>query len=436
MVETITSKPVDKRKHFRWATIAAPPPLLNKDYQPPAIYHVHPASKDKNLIKRAKAKFEVDALAKEFIALNSPLKRKYQTTLNCSKVLIQKGKKFTSTYCNCKWCLICNNIRTGKLTNQYEDLSEYLKDSQFVTLTVRNIYRYDFATDQDYIQAMRSTQKQMYTFFRKIQDRFRKRGIPIKGIRNFENIPSQCGKGVHPHIHWQIDGTFDIADFQWMWTRDKLDKSTGIELIDKFTNGEITAGTLKGELIIALWMKHFPGLLTDRQGQQVKPCTAGTTKELFKYQTKLLVKIDGERQVPIRMLDMIFQATQGVKSIAITGFMTKRPRPDYLTIKDPDKKREAFEKFSIQAKEYMLYQSLTKALCADVNEDLESQESELSETMAVDTETGELVTVPEPPINVYVWRGDNWYCDFLGMRAINYKISNKTRKLIASFNSS
>jgi hypothetical protein len=136
------------------------------------------------------------------------------------------------------------------------------------------------------------------------------------------------------------------------------------------------------------------------------------------------------------MLDMIFQATQGVKAIAITGFMTKRPRPDYLYIKNEDDKRKAFEIFSDKAKEYMLYQSLTKALSQDVNEGLESQDMELSETMAVDLETGELIQTPEAPINIYVWRGDNWYCDFLQMRAINFKVSNKTRKLIASFNSS
>lgn len=435
MSEIITAT-IDKRRHFRWSTITGPAPVTVKKLAPPLLIPNQYATKSKTLLKRANSKYISDALAAELIALNSPLKKKYKTTLNCSRVLIQKGKKFTSTYCNCKWCLQCNRIRTGRLINKYELLTQYLPDSHLVTLTVRNIYRHDYDSDISFIQDLKYCQKQMYKFFRTIQDRFRKSDINIKGIRAFENIPTQDGLGARPHIHWQIDGTFSLSVFSAMWKREKLNSEDGLILIDKFMSGEISAGTLKGELIVQMWLKRFAGV-TDRKGQDVKKCTAGTEKELFKYQTKIFVIKNGARSVPVRMLDMIYQATAGVKSIVITGFNMRAPRADYLKIKDVEQKREAFEIFSKLAKEHILYQSLTKALTANVNDDLESQETELSETLSVDIETGEIIQTPEPPVNIYVWRSDNWYCSELdNMRAIKFKVSNKTRKLLASFNSS
>ena len=354
-----------KKKFLSWDLILPSQPDQKIELAPPLLQHIHPATNDKNLRKRAESKDKSDALARELIGLNSPLKYKYKQQLECSKTLIRKGKKFTSSYCNCKTCLVCNNIRTGRLTNKYLLLSEYLQDSQFVTLTVRNIYRYQYDSDIEFVDAIKALQKEMYFFFRKVQDRFRKQSIPIKGIRAYECIVSKDGKGVHPHIHWQIDGTFDIADFTAMWTKEKFNEHEARMLVRRFNEGHISAGYLKGRLIINLWMKEFAGR-TDIQAQQVMKCTAGTERELFKYTTKIFTKIDGVRIVPIRMIDIIMQASQHVKAITITGFLTKNPPPDYLKYEGAKRKIE-FEKFAAKGKEVILYKTLTRALIADEN---------------------------------------------------------------------
>lgn len=465
MIEPVSIQPQDERHtngEWRGRQKATPGQkaklkkqlyLLDREYvtdtvtlQAPTLYHEHPASKDQILVKRANSKVISDALANRLIALHSPMEKKYKTMLECSRVLTKKGKKFTSTYCNCKACIQCNRIRTGRLMNKYEDLSEYLHDSQFVTLTVRNIY-FDqteifFANDEIYagrtafIQDVKYTQKQMYAALRRIQDRFRKRGVPIKGIKAYECGPAQDKPGAHPHLHWQIDGNIDWDDLYEMWHIDGYSEEKWGDMVCKLLNGKMTVGQMKGELIIQMWMRELPSI-TDIRGQLSKPCTGGTMRELFKYMTKLFVKKDEVRSVPVHIIDMIFEASVGVKALMITGFNTKRPRADYTKMKEGPDRDKAFEKFAALSKEYMLYESLTKGLNADVNENLEGQELETSETMCVDLDTGELIQTPEPPIIVFVWKENNWYCPELNeMKAVRFKVSNKTRKLIASFNSS
>jgi DNA-binding transcriptional MerR regulator len=330
--------------------------------------------------------------------------------------------------------------------NKYELLSDYLHDSQFVTLTVRNIYYNQteifFKDDEIYagrtgfVQHVKYTQKQMYAALRRIQDRFRKRGIPIKGIKAYECGPAQDAPGAHPHLHWQIDGTIDWDDLYDMWHIDGYSDELWGDMVSKLLDGKMTVGQMKAELLVQMWMREFQEQ-TSRKGQDHKPCNSGTMKELFKYMTKLFTKIDDVRTVPLHIIDMIFEASVGVKAMMVTGFLTKRPRPDYAHMKEGPARDAAFEKYREKMKEYALYANLTKAFSEDVNEDLEGQEMETSETMAVDIETGELVTTPDRPVIVFVWKTDNWYCpEMYNMQAVRYKVSNKTRKLIASFNSS
>jgi hypothetical protein len=296
------------------------------------------------------------------------------------------------------------------------------------------VNRYNYDSDQDFIEAIRYTQRHMYTTFRHIQDYFRKRNIPLKGVRAFENIPSLDDKGAHPHIHWQIDGTIERDEFIYMWRKCGFSEIQLHVLLMRLRKKKITLGHCKGQLIIQMWLTAM-GERSERVGQNVKACTAGTAKELFKYQTKIFIKKDGVREVPIRMLDMIFRATHGVKAIVITGFLTKAPKADYLKIIDPVLRQIAFEKFAAKAAEHVLYQKLTKALCMDVNEELRAQDMELSQNLSVDIETGEIVETPEPETVIYTWKKNNWYSDD-HQRVVDFKVSNKTRKLLASFNSS
>src|SRR5208283_1962440 len=97
-----------QRRAIRWNDPSPAPPSPKPDA--PKFYHPLPASKSQVLIKRANSKVISDALARQLIALNSPMKKMYERQLRCCEVLTKEGKKFKSTYCGCKTCLQCNRI--------------------------------------------------------------------------------------------------------------------------------------------------------------------------------------------------------------------------------------------------------------------------------------------------------------------------------------
>ena len=72
------------------------------------------------LTRRAKAKFLSNAINFPLIDLKSPLKKSYWQTWHCTSVLLQEGQKITSQYCNNRWCIVCNRIRTAKMINKYQ----------------------------------------------------------------------------------------------------------------------------------------------------------------------------------------------------------------------------------------------------------------------------------------------------------------------------
>ena len=80
-----------------------------------------------SLKKRARAKYISRALVLELTKLDSPLKKSYWNTWHCSNILYQEGKKITTKYCNNRWCLVCNRIRTGKLIAGYLPVMKAMK---------------------------------------------------------------------------------------------------------------------------------------------------------------------------------------------------------------------------------------------------------------------------------------------------------------------
>ena len=239
----------------------------------------------------------------------------------------QEGNELRSMYCGCRWCITCNRIRTSKLLEKYSQIVDSFKDAHFVTLTVRNI-----APD---VVNLKMYQREMYKHHRKVQDLLRKYGVTIKGVRKYEAIPDKDLAGLRPHFHWLIDGTITKEQLLAVWHNQGLPKqwtdSTGKTFtlngqLNLIKAGKLTMGNLKGELLIQLWLKRHAGL-SDRKGQHCVAATEGTTKELFKYTTKVMVKTRrDENVIPLRLLDMIYQATERVRTITITGFVTVQPR--------------------------------------------------------------------------------------------------------------
>lgn len=218
--------------------------------------------------KRARSKYVTNGLVLALTKLDSPLNKSYWNTWHCSKVILQDGKKLTTTYCNNRWCVQCNRIRTAKLIKAYLPELEKMKDPQFVTLTIPNV-----SGDK-----LKSTLNGMIRDFIRIKDLFtHRRDFRINGVRKLECTHNSSNNTFHPHFHIVLDG-----------------KQSGEELIKE-------------------WLSRYPG--ATRSAQDIRPANLNSMKELFKYATKLTTKdlITKENDKTIievnpQALDTIFQA--------------------------------------------------------------------------------------------------------------------------------
>ena len=221
------------------------------------------AKKSKILSNRARSKAITNAIVRKLVDLNSPLKQSYWNTFHCSSVMIQEGKTITSTYCNNRWCLVCNRIRTAKLIKGYAPELTLLKDKKFVTLTLPNCPE----------AKLRDTMKLMHSTIRTIKERMRRKGRAIKGIRKYECTYNSKTNEYHPHFHFIIEGKFDA------------------------------------ELLRDEWLKIFPN--ASKQAQDIRDANDDSIIELFKYSTKMILKIDGQTIINPMALDVIYQSMKG-----------------------------------------------------------------------------------------------------------------------------
>jgi len=222
------------------------------------------------LARRAKAKFITLGLSFPLIDLDSPLKKSYWRTYYCTSVLLQEGHKITSQYCNNRWCIVCNRIRTAKMIEKYYPvIMEEIQDRQFVTLTFPNVGG----------QRLRQVIEEMILNFQRIKDKMRNRDqVKIKGIRKIEVTYNPSRNDFHPHFHLIIEG-----------------KDQAKQLLQE-------------------WLIRYPKAID--QAQDVRPADHGSIIELLKYTAKLIHKDDykkldnGQIQIGIhaKALDTIFQA--------------------------------------------------------------------------------------------------------------------------------
>ena len=193
--------------------------------------------------KRARSKYLSNGLVLALTKLDSPLNKSYWNTWHCSKVILQDGKKLTTTYCNNRWCVQCNRIRTAKLIKAYLPELEKMEDPQFVTLTIPNIPGEKLKTAMD----------AMVRDFIRIKNLFtHRRSFRINGVRKLECTHNKATNEFHPHFHIVLDG-----------------EQTGEELINE-------------------WLRRYPG--ATREAQDIRPADLNSMKELFKYATKLTTK--------------------------------------------------------------------------------------------------------------------------------------------------
>jgi len=238
-----------------------------------------------NLKRRAVAKYLTNEIIYGLVDQDSSLRKSYWNSYHCSNILLQDGQKITGKYCNNRWCIVCNRIRTAKMIKGYlPTIKQEIEDPYFVTLTIPNVSG----------DLLKSSIRTMIKNFVRINSLFRhKRGYRIRGIRKIECTYNAERNDFHPHFHLLIDG----------------DK-TSQELVNT-------------------WLSCYPD--ADRYAQDVRQADDNSIIELFKYTTKLTTKSDIKREgdnVEIisrpESLDIIFKALYKIRTFQPMG-ITKQP---------------------------------------------------------------------------------------------------------------
>lgn len=232
--------------------------------------HLTPQDKDQlNLQKRARAKAFTESYLFDLIDLNSPLQKSYWNTYHCSKTILQEGKKLTSKYCNNRWCLICNRIRTAKMINGYTPEIENFKDAQFVTLTIPNVKAKDLKSSIELMnKALLDIRKNLKKTY----------GLKLKALRKYESTYNKQRDDYHPHFHLILDG---------------------IET---------------SKALVELWLNRFKE--SDRKAQDISKADDTSLIELCKYFTKVIAK---DNDYNPKALDIMFRAVKGKRTFQPIG---------------------------------------------------------------------------------------------------------------------
>ena len=221
------------------------------------------------LQKRAKSKAFTLSYLFDLIDLKSDLNKSYWQTYHCSSAILQEGKTLTSRYCNQRWCLTCNRIRTAKIINGYKKEIDLFEEPQFVTLTSLNVKGYNLRGE---IESMNKTMS-------KISNNLKRRhNVKLKALRKYECTYNKVTNEYHPHFHLILEGK-DNAN-----------------------------------ILVNEWLKH--NKTSKSAGQDIQEADSGTMTELCKYFTKIVGK---ESDYNPKALDIMFKASKGKRTFQPMG---------------------------------------------------------------------------------------------------------------------
>ena len=233
-----------------------------------------------NLTKRARSKYFARAFVLRMVDVDSPLRKSYWNSYHCCDSVAEKSNGETSSFfCNARWCLVCNRIRTAKMIHSYMPILEEWSDKRFVTLTVPNV-------SADGLSDAIAT---MQTAFRRIKDRLYKqnrrnqRDGKLVGLRKLECTYNISRDDYHPHYHVIVQGEQNARD------------------------------------LLAGWLQRFPA--AREIAQDVQSADDRSVREMFKYFTKLIVKASsGESLILPEQLDVMFRVLRGRRTFQNFGF--------------------------------------------------------------------------------------------------------------------
>jgi hypothetical protein len=254
--------------------------------------------KDKEkLLKRARHKFISKGLANRLYFENpeSILSKPYFGSRLCCNELQQQGKTLVSRYCNQRWCLVCNRIRTAKLICEYFDQIGKFTDAQFVTLTVKTVDG----------EGLAASMANMASVWRNITNMARRKRTDFKGVRKAE-CTIRPGGLYHYHFHLVVEGR---ENAEWL---------------------------------INAWLQRM-GPLATLAAQDMRSANEQSLKELFKYFTKLSTKDANGKKVlfDFKRMDTIFCAMRGKRVFqpfgglrAVTEEIDKISSQEYENLED------------------------------------------------------------------------------------------------------
>jgi plasmid rolling circle replication initiator protein Rep len=194
------------------------------------------------LQKRARSKAFTFSYLFDLIDLNSPLKKSYWNTYHCSSVILQEGKKITSKYCNARWCLVCNRIRTAKIINGYKPSIDLFKDPHFMTLTTPNVKAKNLLKEIEHLNdcVRRITKNLQKTY-----------GIKVKALKKVECTYNNNRNDYNPHLHFIIDGKEIARQFKKQWLRN-----------NRFSNPSAQDITTANDTSLIELCKYFTKIIT------------------------------------------------------------------------------------------------------------------------------------------------------------------------------
>jgi len=265
-----------EKQHFTRGCSHSKHTTLDKLAQVGHPPHTKYRRKDRSLEKKAGNVYFSKRLALGLSELDSPLHDQYLNTVtSCCTYGEQVGKKLKFKYCNARWCTTCNRVRTGRLINGYLPSVQKMVEPYFVTLTRVSVIGTELKNEIESINKL----------FSSIIKSIRRKGIVCNGIRKLECTYSDKRNDFHPHFHVIVDG-YDLAKM----------------MVDK-------------------WLQRCEeqNIKADKKAQDIRKADVFSTKELFKYTTKLVTQTKEDRVLFLPALDVIFQSMYGKRTFQPFG---------------------------------------------------------------------------------------------------------------------
>jgi|SRR5579862_2188718 len=246
---------------------------------------VAPGTRRSPLVRRQRAKALSEANAEGLARLDSPLRFAYARTLVCANVLEQRDGIVKAKYCGARWCVVCARVRSAKSAARYlAHVERWGAHAHFVTLTVPNVKG----------NALHATVRTILAAMRSIADAVRRTDrLPFEAIRKLEVTPEEFSASIkgskrsgyfHPHVHLLVSSL--AASLAW----------------------------------VRRWLAHFPNASPEGQNIRGLNRREGAARELFKYATKLVTKLDGRHTaIPFAVQDTIYKALKGLRTWQAMG---------------------------------------------------------------------------------------------------------------------